>query len=389
MRYKAVTLHENYEYICPFREERAVVYSTGREMLNFIDPGGRTILPEWYPHRKYISDKHFSTDFAGGYIALPSEGGKFGYMDRDGNTALPFIYEKARSFIDGVACVRINGKYGLIDKTGSFVVPLEYDMLGFGGFNVQFFEDKLFACKGGKGGFINRAGETVIPFDLDVPTLRADEPIFLPEFGDGLVAVRRGGRAIIIDTQGNEVLPVPDGCTGAGGFVDGLTFISFHGVGHDYHCRIMHRDGSWLPPPEYNAVGLYRCGRIQVERDGKLLFIDRNGTVVIDGDYTAASDFFHGRAWVQKNGKWGAIDPDGKVVVPIELDYVSVSPSGCMDGISIHDGKKYGFADGNGSVVIPLEYDDRISWYGRWSVTKKNGQWVILHIENDDDNNNQ
>ncbi len=380
MRYTAISLHENYEYICPFREERAVVYSTGREMLNFIDPDGKTILPEWYPHRKYITERHFTTDFAEGLIALPGEGGKFGYLDRDGNMALPFIYEKARSFIDGLACVKTDGKYGLIDKTGSFAVPPEYDMLGFGGFNVQFFEDKLFACKDGKGGFINRAGETVIPFDLDVPTLRTDEPILLPEFGDGLVPVRRGGRAIFIDTQGNEVLPVPDGSTGAGGFFDGLTFISFHGIGNYYHCRIMRRDGSWLLPPEYNAVGLYRCGRIQVVRDGKILFIDKDGNVVIDGEYTHAHDFFHGRAWVQKNGRWGAIDTQGHVVVPIEMTYDSVSPSACINGISIRIGDRYGFADADGQVVIPPEYEESISWYGKYAVTKKNGQWVILHL---------
>lgn len=381
MTYTSTVLTEKYEYICPFREDRAVVFSAGRETLNIIDPNGRTILPAWYPHRLYGADKHFSTSCSEGLLALPGKDGKYGYLDRDGHEAIPFRFDRAHAFIDGLACVKTDGKYGLIDKTGSFAVPPEYDMLGFGGFNVQFFEDKLFACKDGKGGFINRAGETVIPFDLDVPTLRADEPILLPEFGDGLVPVRRGGRAFFIDTQGNEVLPVPDGSTGAGGFFDGMTFISFHGIGDDYHCRILRRDGSWLLPPEYNAVGLYRCGRIQVVRDGKILFIDKDGNVVIDGEYTHAHDFFHGRAWVQKDGRWGAIDTDGNIAVPFALSFDCVSPAGENSGVSVRIGSKYGFADRNGHIVIPAEYEESIGWYGNHAVTKKDGQWVILHLE--------
>ena len=381
MRYTSTVLTEKYEYVCPFREDRAIVFSDGRETLNIIAPDGRTILPAWYPHRLYGADKHFTTSCSEGLIALPGANGKYGYLDRDGHEAIPFRFEKARNFTDGLACVKTDGKYGLIDTSGAFVIPAEYDMLGFGGFNVQFFEDRLFACRDDKGGFINRDGEVVIPFDLDVPTLRREEPILLPEFGDGLAAVRRGGRAIFIDTQGKEVLPVPDGSTGAGGFYDGLTFINFPLAENEYLCRILRRDGSWLLPPEYNAVGPYRCGRIQVVRDGKILFIDKDGHVVIDGGFAYAHDFFHGRAWVQKNGKWGAIDTDGNIVVPFALSFDCVSPAGENDGISVRIGDKYGFADGDGHIVIPAEYEKSINWYGSHAVTKKDGQWVILHLE--------
>ena len=40
MTYTSTILTEKYEYICPFREDRAVVFSAGRETLNIIDSNG-------------------------------------------------------------------------------------------------------------------------------------------------------------------------------------------------------------------------------------------------------------------------------------------------------------------------------------------------------------
>ena len=40
---------------------------------------------------------------------------------------MPFIFQHASDFSEGLAAVKLNGKYGFIDKTGKEIIPLKYD----------------------------------------------------------------------------------------------------------------------------------------------------------------------------------------------------------------------------------------------------------------------
>ena len=42
--------------------------------------------------------------------------GKAGYLDRHASVAIPPIFDSARAFQDGLACVEIDSKYGVIDQ---------------------------------------------------------------------------------------------------------------------------------------------------------------------------------------------------------------------------------------------------------------------------------
>jgi len=52
---------------------------------------------------------------------------KWGYVDMLGNKAIPFRYENARKFSEGLAAVMLDGKWGYIDKTGKEVIPFKYE----------------------------------------------------------------------------------------------------------------------------------------------------------------------------------------------------------------------------------------------------------------------
>jgi hypothetical protein len=88
--------------------------------------------------------------------------GKWGFIDASGATKIPFKYDDASFFQEGLAPVAINGKYGYIDKTGAVVIPLKYE-------KTDHFQDNGLAYVelGGKGGFINKAGAVVIPIKFD------------------------------------------------------------------------------------------------------------------------------------------------------------------------------------------------------------------------------
>ena len=50
--------------------------------------------------------------------------GKYGYIGKDGEMALPFIYDQASPFREGVAYFSCGDEYGLIDREGNVVLEL-------------------------------------------------------------------------------------------------------------------------------------------------------------------------------------------------------------------------------------------------------------------------
>ncbi|MDO4700882.1 MAG: WG repeat-containing protein [Moraxella sp.] len=57
-------------------------------------------------------------------------GGKYGFVNKDGKVIIPLQYDGASDFSEGVAAVKKNGKYGYIDKNGKAVIAFQYDYAG-------------------------------------------------------------------------------------------------------------------------------------------------------------------------------------------------------------------------------------------------------------------
>src|SRR5690606_6339280 len=75
-------------------------------------------------------------------------GGKWGYIDREENVIIPFIYEDAGSFSDGLASVKLDGKWGFINKDNIIIVPFLFNDAS------NFFNGTSRVEKGGKSGYI-------------------------------------------------------------------------------------------------------------------------------------------------------------------------------------------------------------------------------------------
>ena len=105
---------------------------------------------------------------------ISANGYRTGYMDLSGNIVIPLQFASAESFSNGLACVQEyiepvnnpgstdivqNGKCGYINKEGELVIPYLYD-------SISNFDGEYAAVKkDGKYGLINTKGETVIPFE--------------------------------------------------------------------------------------------------------------------------------------------------------------------------------------------------------------------------------
>ena len=104
----------------------------------------------------------FSTSCLYGQMLEPQEGTnqKWGFIDNTGNLVIPYKYDRADGFIEGLAAVSINGKWGFIDKNDSIVIPFKYTYIdGFSttGFAMVNIDDKY--------GFIDRKGTEVVPLE--------------------------------------------------------------------------------------------------------------------------------------------------------------------------------------------------------------------------------
>ena len=85
-----------------------------------------------------------------------SRGDMWGYLDLQGNTVIPFVYEGVREFRQGLAAACRGKKWGYINRDGQVVIPFQFDMAG------EFGKGLAPARRDQETGFINQSGEFVI-----------------------------------------------------------------------------------------------------------------------------------------------------------------------------------------------------------------------------------
>jgi hypothetical protein len=165
----------SYSDALDFSDGAAMVISGDihNQMYGFIGRDGNMILP---PSTHSLAPQKFSDDMAAVNI-----NGKWGYIDKTGNTIIPELYDRAGPFSEGLATVVLNGEVGVIDKTGNVVVP-------FGKYNsIEIFSGGAALVRlDGKAGFIGQTGHEIIP-----PALEYDNVWFV---SDGMAAVSIGGK---------------------------------------------------------------------------------------------------------------------------------------------------------------------------------------------------
>ena len=95
-----------------------------------------------------------------GQMLEPKEGAnkKWGFVDETGELVIPYKYEQASGFYEGLAAVRVKGKWGYIDKSGEVVIPFKYTI-------AASFSGELASVmkSNGKFGFIDKTGTVVLP----------------------------------------------------------------------------------------------------------------------------------------------------------------------------------------------------------------------------------
>jgi hypothetical protein len=191
--------------------------------------------------------------------------GKWGFEDRLHRVVIPYMYDYAGNFNEGLACVGIGEKddmkYGYIDRRGNIVIPFVYDKHG------HFIDGTASVKKDGKYGTINKDGKEMIPIIYDWVGFHYKQ-------NKGLVQVKLGDRRGFVRSNGNVVIPIS--------YEDAEYYFCDHLVRVKLHGKWGYLDhkGDVAIPVIYDHAGNFKDGRAEVQMDGEQFYIDVNGRIL-------------------------------------------------------------------------------------------------------------
>ena len=333
------------------------------------------------------------------------EGGKWGYINRQGEIVIKPAFDYANAFHEDRALVRIDKKFGYIDRKGNLVIPATYEVAGhFSEGLAAVTREKDFLWPKPMGelrgparvGFIDRSGKYVI------------EPKYFGEvktsgFHDGRALVRlealhiksasfgRGRQKGYLDTSGN--LAIPAEYDGAKPFSNGLAR-----VWKDRKAMFIDTAGKVvIDVTHYDYTGDFSDGLASasevVERGGKGVtkkgFIDREGKIVIPFVYDRVGKFSEGlcavavgwndATFVPKGqeyvpAKWAYIDKKGKVIIELKFWWANPFREG-LATVKLEEGGNLAIIDREGNVVIPPKYDSLGSFENGLGRVTQGDRW--------------
>ena len=154
-----------YEKSLSFSEGVAQVTLNGKYF--FIDTSGKKVIQ---PPNDNGYDS-FTFGFSEGLVSWRFENGKWGFLNKNGEAAIPGIFDFAWMFSEGLAAVEIENKWGYIDRTGIMVIePRDFK-------SVDEFSNGLAKVKTEDGkGYINKQGDIVWKSYPDVWFDEIDDP---------------------------------------------------------------------------------------------------------------------------------------------------------------------------------------------------------------------
>jgi hypothetical protein len=287
--------------------------------------------------------------------AWSKENNKYGFYSAKGKLVIPFLFDDAADFYEGIAAVGNNLKWGAIDNKGKVVVPLKYDA-------VDNFSSGLAMVKYGVNyGYVDKTGLEVIPLKYYSASafLNGYARVMTDENSYGLID--KSDKIIIPASQ--EEIKADNSLNSY--FVNGLAVVKSNGSYGYYN-----QQGTLIIPCKYTAAGFFENNRAAVKDNSKkFYYITKSGNKAFAATYDKAYRFCNNKAFVKSNNSFQIIDTLGKVLKT--LPYDEILP-GYNWPSAVKLDKRWGYINEIGNEIIPLKFD--------WADTFKNG---VAEIEVD------
>jgi hypothetical protein len=325
-----------------FHEGRAAVRS-GQDW-QMIDAAGRELLDKPVDH---IGEFQLG-------LAWFKVGGQYGLLDRAGQVRLPATSSAAPEHWDGLWMVRSDGNSILLDADGRQLTKNVYQRICPPG------EGLMGVVRGRKWGFIDLAGQEVIPCQFDW----ADS--FYRGWARVFISLSPRKRAWV-DKQGRTVTTQP--LVPAPQYDDGLYLIAKGNL-----FGLTDGTGKWIATPMYKFIGTFDCSSSRTSHPTAPAPVAAGASPPVPASVTLADQWEQA---VQKlkdmyqpskpplavvqtaDDKWGVLDIDGRLRCQ-GLDDFIVANNGLRfsEGLArvTRDGK-VGFVDETGRIAIEPQFD--------------------------------
>lgn len=343
---KEISLN-GFERCSYFIDGRAVAYNRGAKLL---DKDGRELTDY---DRYYTNISIFSEGLASYEVKFKGNR-KFGYLDKKGKDVIPYKYDYASPFKDGLALVSLEQKYGIIDKKGKEIIPPEYD-------NIVCLPNDFFIVKeNGKNGVVNKKKKEIIPLVYDE----------IGEFSDELFCAKLDEKWGIIDKNNHEIIPFKYEYISK--FAEGTAIAILDGK-----YGIINAKGEELISHKYDEVWMdvdFTDNFIGVKLNNKWGVINKERELVpcIYDDVNYISEEI---VSVTKDGKEGLIDKNGRTLTAFKYDEIRPLQEGLF---SVMIGYKWGIIDNNGKEKLPILFDDIISFSEDLFLVKYKNEYCYI-----------
>lgn len=206
---------------------------------------------------------------------------KWGYINTKGDVVIPFGFDHARPFSEGLAPVAIKKLFGYINKDGRLVISPHYTVAG--------------AFSGGLAA-VRTGGTTEYMYMR--PAMR-----------------QPGGTWTFIGADSSKKINLPKTTVEARDFAEGLAAIYLD----DDRCGYVNASGSMVVSPAFSYCDDFSESLALVLSNEKLKYIDKEGRLVLDTPYDNGRSFKNGLASVEEGisgpeQKFGYINKQGKEV---------------------------------------------------------------------------
>lgn len=266
------------QFVIPAQFDLAYAFSDGLARVKiggkfgFIDNSGQVVIPAQFNNAFDFKDGFAAINIGGksGYVdkngqitdhreftvdnnelipiqqAFPQNGMpfgyvKYGYMNHNGQIAIPLRFDSAGNFKEGLAKVGIKDQYGYIDASGQFAIPIQFDAAD------DFNDGVALVKKGGKLFYVDKSGQVIISSEITAQYYQ------VYDFCEGLA------RVFIKDVSDGTSL------TGKYGFID--------------------KHGQLAIPIQFEEASDFQEGLAAILISGKFGFIDKNGQLVIAAQF--------------------------------------------------------------------------------------------------------
>lgn len=273
---------------------------------------------------------------AAGSRPVSHVGGKWGFLDADGNILVEAQYDSYQQSQLGTCLVRLEKKWGMIDTTGKVLMPFSYDMVKYVNINHDLMVQTQINSV--QMGAMDTLGNIVIPIQYRKIKFIGDN--FIAVSTDGFLwgVYRNDGTAVTAEKY-IDIAPFTNGYAGVR-------------VGRKW--GIIDSTGQEIVTPQYDGVATFSEGMCAVREALYWGFVDTTGRQVISCRFTTASPFVRNVAPVRARTGWALIDREGNPIT--KTNYSLIEQIGTQSVFAFRKDGSTGLLSTEGKVILPAKY---------------------------------